>query len=625
MNFSGFGSPEPQQVFISFRGKDQRGKIMSFLTKELERRDVNFYIDENETRGSLLAVLFDRIKESSVALVLFSDKYPESRWCLDELVEIKKQMETGSLVVYPVFYKVKPDCIKTQSGWFGNSLLRTEDLFRTSVDRKCKKSVLATEATISRWREALVTIGGVLGFSYKHKSDEDFVSDLVAEVKKLLDILSSPKNYHQMVIENPKKPLHQDSVATSVLQSLNITISDLGDVITKPTIQINGLDSLKTDNLVFLDMDTLRNPVRTQPIIEMGKAGKILLVLLGSLKEEYISYIWLHNILIIQSELISIAESNDNLQNLPGETSNNSCDDLTCFTFLHKVMKGFATMLCPQSPSVSISFGEKQLEEDLVSSLITMLESNQISVYARDKTKERFKESKVAIVIFSAKYPESEDCLDELVEIKTLMDAGEIDPFPVFYQVKVKTVKETAGCFRNRLLKVEDKARKKIDRGSEKSILDTETRITGWRDALLSIASINGLTYPQSSLPVFVADVVTKVKERFTFRKRPEMFTSYITTDLSIEKPPMHRKETELAITTDKSFDDDLFYSLTSFLQALVIDITDFEGFTEISNGIISMSFKRHADLVFLDLSSIKDFVRFQRYDSFQVVEEVSS
>lgn len=112
-----------------------------------------------------------------------------------------------------------------------------------------------------------------------------------------------------------------------------------------------------------------------------------------------------------------------------------------------------------------------------------------------NETKERIKESSVAIVVFSTKYPESQQCLDELVEIKMLMDAGEIDPFPIFYKLKAESIKEMKGCFRNRLLKIEDQVRKNVNRGNNKSILDTEARIWGWRQALLCIASRPGLSY----------------------------------------------------------------------------------------------------------------------------------
>lgn len=196
--------------------------------------------------------------------------------------------------------------------------------------------------------------------------------------------------------------------------------------------------------------------------------------------------------------MLAMAESNENTRNRLGVDKNSDCS-LTCFSLLCNIMKRFEMMINPPPPRVFISFGEKQLKMNLVSSLKTEFESNEISVYIEDETKERIKESKVAIVVFSDKYPESPQCLDELVEIKKLMDAGEITPFPIFYKLKdvprlAQSVKQLKGCFRNRLLKIEQEVHKTVNRDNVNSILDTEARIWDWRQAISSISSRPGLS-----------------------------------------------------------------------------------------------------------------------------------
>uniref|UniRef100_A0A1J3I9V3 Vesicle-associated protein 1-4 n=1 Tax=Noccaea caerulescens TaxID=107243 RepID=A0A1J3I9V3_NOCCA len=628
------------QVFISFRGKELRGKLVSFLKEELKRSGIDYFMDECETRGSPITKLFERIRESGVALIIFSNKYPESSWCLDELVEINKQMEKKRIVPFPVFYKVKADSVKRQIGYFRNSLLKTEDHVRKNVDRRSYKSILETEARIWGWRQALVSVGGIMGFSYKHTSEPAFLGDIVVKLKELLDTISSQRNDF-LVIEKPL--MHPQEAVTMLKQALNLKQLDLEDLVAKPSNQINGAVSLSTDHLVFLDLISLKNPVLAQRLIEPGQAGKMFLVLLGSLKDcnegfvfkprllpkipqlfpasnllvsfqesQYQSYSVPGEVTSVVANRSQTAESTDNLRNFRGD------DSLTCFSFLCNIMKRCSMMIRPPLHRVFISFGEKELDKTLVSSLKKEFISNRISVDVKDE----IKESKVAIVVFSIKYPESQQCLDELVQIKKLMDAGEIDPFPIFYTLKAEPVKDLKGCFLNRLLKIEDEVRKKVNRENEKSILDTEARICGWREALLSIASRPGLTYQHSSDPVFVTDVVTKVKELFAVRERPKDSISYISPDLVVENPPMHRLETEAAITRVESFDDDLFYSLTSFFQALNLDISDLEGFTELPSGLVSLSLNGHANLVFLNMSSTENLVRFQRSDSFEFLRE---
>ncbi|CAN7071386.1 unnamed protein product [Brassica oleracea var. botrytis] len=534
-------------------------------------------------------------------------------------------MEIGSIIPFPVFYKVKAESVKNQTGWFGNALLRTEDLVRKKVDRRSNKSILETEAIIWERRQALVSVGGRMGFPYRHTSDEVFLSELVVKVKELLDKISSPRNI-QTVIERPM--MHPQEAVMSLLQALNLSISDLKDLITKPFIHISGLGSLSTDHLVFLDLNSLKNPGLAQTLFNTGQAGKVLLVLLGFLeyyneKFKIKAILYPLKSLVNCSNVVAIVESNDNLQNHSGQDTN-SDDTLTCFSLLCNIMKGFAMILSPPYRGVSISFGEKQLEQNLVSLLRTELKSNRFSVPEEGEMKERIKESKIAIVVFSAKYPESQQCLDALIEIKKLMDAGEIDPFPIFYKLKDESVQELNGWFLHRLLKIEDQVRKKVNRGNEKSILDTEAKIWGWRQALLSIASRRGLSYQHSNDLAFVSDIVTEVKKLFAYRERkPSPTSSSITTDLLVvEETPMQRQETA-AITTGQYNENDLFYSPSSFVQVLNLEITDLEGFKQIPNGLASLSLKGHANLVFLSLSSLEDLVQFQGSDSFQFLQKV--
>ncbi|CDY10909.1 BnaC01g15240D [Brassica napus] len=528
------------QVFISFRGESLRKNLVSNLIEEFKRKKINYFIDEDETRGRPITTLFKRIRESGVALILFSNTYPESYWCLDELAEIKKQVEIGNLNAFPVFYEVAPDSVKRQTGSFGSNLLKTADLVRYQVDRGSYESILETEAWIWGWREALVYIGGILGSPHKKGGPEGpLVTDIVKAV-------------------------------TSLLQALNLKKSVLKDLITKPSIHSV---SMILDDLVFLDLISLKNPELGQGLTKHGQAGSIILLLLGSLDEFEFQPLLLSkkpqrfpgNKPVVSQEIqdqsypspvqvtnvLATVESNDNTRNRLGDDKNSDDDTLACFTFLCNIMKHLSSLISPPPDRAFISFGDKQLEKTLVSSLKIELEAKGISVYVENETKERIKESKVAIVVFSAKYPESPQCLDELFEIKKLMDAREIDPFPIFYKMEnvsnlAQSVKLIQGWFLYRLLKIEQEVRKDVNRKSVKSILDTEARIWGWRQAIRSISSKPGFSNEYSSDPLFLTAVMTKVKEMFEFKDRPKKSSQMIE-----ETPLMHQH-------------DDLFYSLAS-------------------------------------------------------------
>ncbi|CAN6914164.1 unnamed protein product [Brassica oleracea] len=204
------------QVFISFRGESLRKNLVSNLIEEFKRKKINYFIDEDETRGRPITTLFKRIRESGVALILFSNTYPESYWCLDELAEIKKQVEIGNLNAFPVFYEVAPDSVKRQTGSFGSNLLKTADLVRYQVDRGSYESILETEARIWGWREALVYIGGILGSPHKKGDPEGpLVTDIVKAVRSLLQAL------------NLKKSVLKDLITKPSIHSVSMILDDL--------------------------------------------------------------------------------------------------------------------------------------------------------------------------------------------------------------------------------------------------------------------------------------------------------------------------------------------------------------------------------------------------------------
>jgi len=86
------GPPLQHQVFVNFRGLDLRFGFL--LVEALQRHGINVFIDSLERKGEDLINLFARIEESTIALVIFSKRYTESIWCLDELLKIKRRVKS---------------------------------------------------------------------------------------------------------------------------------------------------------------------------------------------------------------------------------------------------------------------------------------------------------------------------------------------------------------------------------------------------------------------------------------------------------------------------------------------------------------------------------------------------
>ncbi|CAN7039982.1 unnamed protein product, partial [Brassica oleracea var. botrytis] len=140
------------QVFINFRGEELRCSFVSHLVDAFKRHGINFFIDKDEQKGKERKHLFARIKQSRMALTIFSKRYAESRWCLNELAKIKKRADKRKL---PVFFKVKAASVRYQKAEFGRNFWR---LAKTSSGEQIKK-----------WKEALESVSDKMGLSLSGK------------------------------------------------------------------------------------------------------------------------------------------------------------------------------------------------------------------------------------------------------------------------------------------------------------------------------------------------------------------------------------------------------------------------------------------------------------------------
>ncbi|EOA25524.1 hypothetical protein CARUB_v10018868mg, partial [Capsella rubella] len=183
------------KVFLNFRGEQLRYNFVSHLTDAFERHRIKFFIDKYEQRGKDVKHLLVRIEESSIALAIFSTRYPESSWCMDELVKMKKLVDQGKLRVIPIFYKVEPKDVRNpnRGSEFGRNFWRLAELVSTTSRRE----------QIKHWLEALECICDKLGLSLGEKSSEsDFVYDIVKRVKDAIGLEEEEKSF---LGENIKK------------------------------------------------------------------------------------------------------------------------------------------------------------------------------------------------------------------------------------------------------------------------------------------------------------------------------------------------------------------------------------------------------------------------------------
>ncbi|KAH9725101.1 ADP-ribosyl cyclase/cyclic ADP-ribose hydrolase [Citrus sinensis] len=95
-------------VFVSFRGEDTRDNFTSHLHADLCRKKIETFVDYQLKRGGEISTsLLDAIEGSKISIIIFSERYASSRWCLDELVKILDCKKKYGQIVIPVFYQEK--------------------------------------------------------------------------------------------------------------------------------------------------------------------------------------------------------------------------------------------------------------------------------------------------------------------------------------------------------------------------------------------------------------------------------------------------------------------------------------------------------------------------------------
>ncbi|MCI10117.1 TIR-NBS-LRR resistance protein [Trifolium medium] len=141
-------------VFISFRGSDTRSGFASHLHAALKRSYIETYIDYMIEKGDQFwAELVKAIKDSTLFIVVFSENYASSTWCLNELVEIMECHKNGQdVVVIPVFYQIEPSHVRKQTGSYATALA------------KHKKQDNHDDHKMQNWKNALFQAANLSGF-----------------------------------------------------------------------------------------------------------------------------------------------------------------------------------------------------------------------------------------------------------------------------------------------------------------------------------------------------------------------------------------------------------------------------------------------------------------------------
>ncbi|KAK3431409.1 hypothetical protein EUGRSUZ_E03289 [Eucalyptus grandis] len=149
------------------------------------------------------------IKESHIAIIVFSEDYASSAWCLEEAVKIMECRERMGLMVFPVFYKVEPREVRGGRESYGRAMAKHESKFGEDSEK------------VKRWKKALLEAGSLSGWELNDRYEAELIQCIVKELSIRL---------HRTPLYVAKYPVGID-FQVQVLIWLSQKVSDDDDVL----------------------------------------------------------------------------------------------------------------------------------------------------------------------------------------------------------------------------------------------------------------------------------------------------------------------------------------------------------------------------------------------------------
>ncbi|XP_004289351.1 PREDICTED: probable disease resistance protein At4g27220 [Fragaria vesca subsp. vesca] len=156
-------------VFLSFRGPDTRKGITVEIHDRLNRSGIITFMDNPDLQvGDVISpTLIKAIKESRFAIVILSQNYASSTWCLEELREICVSMEDNRIL--PLFYQVDPTDVRYQKKSFEQAFSKHETSGRHELEM------------VKQWRADLQKVANISGWNTNDFKTHKELVDVIVE------------------------------------------------------------------------------------------------------------------------------------------------------------------------------------------------------------------------------------------------------------------------------------------------------------------------------------------------------------------------------------------------------------------------------------------------------------
>lgn len=149
------------QVLLSFRSNHTCKIFIDNLYTALTQAGIETFINSDECgRGKdFCPEMRQAVKQSRMSIIIFTEDFAFSKWCLDELVTVLKRKENGHMVL-PIFFYVDPSHVRKQRGCFADAFLEYDKQIRAE---ECSDRKLEAINRVQRWRASLEDVANLAG------------------------------------------------------------------------------------------------------------------------------------------------------------------------------------------------------------------------------------------------------------------------------------------------------------------------------------------------------------------------------------------------------------------------------------------------------------------------------
>ncbi|PNX83058.1 CCP protein, partial [Trifolium pratense] len=155
-----------------------------YLRDALRQRRINAFFDDAnlEFGEDISPALLKAIKESKILVIVFSENYASSGWCLRELVKIMECREKNNKqIAFPIFYHVNPSDIRHQRNSYGEAMVVHQNTFGKDSEN------------IKAWTTALSEAANLKGHHIHTGFEIDHVTEIAKEIAKKVHAKKAPK------------------------------------------------------------------------------------------------------------------------------------------------------------------------------------------------------------------------------------------------------------------------------------------------------------------------------------------------------------------------------------------------------------------------------------------------